>query len=279
MDLIDDALTNYYGVVGFSVLDDDGLLPIVVLCEIIEETLDVKMGYRGFSSMEVGLRAVGRARRIVGGLTDEGSNTSGISSEGIVSSSDDDVVDSSYLYGRKKTAIEDIHLGQCEEWRDDDIIVKTEDLDAALECVSNIESLLMTASIATQRQPQQQSVGDGMMKRRMLFDKSFETILKHADASISCPDPSDISNSSCVLQHQNHLEAISWASLAACDGFARTSPSIIILALEGKDTLERLRLGLAMLLDCQMSPRGNDYGNAREIGIDAVGDYQGNSFQ
>lgn len=295
MDLIDDSITNYYGTLGFSILGDDGLLSTVVLCEIIEDTLDVKMGYRGFSSMEVGIRAVGRARRVVvegGGLV-MGSSSEGSSSSstGIVSTSGNEMGESSYyyLYGRKKTAIEDIHLGLCEEFRDDDdILTMKEDVDAALECVSNIKSLLMSTSSSTaqqqllqQQQQQSSSEGDGkLLQRRMLFDKAYEAMELHLEeASSSCGN---------ALEHRNHqLEAYSWAAFAACDDFlTRSSPSIVVRALETKDTLERLRLGVAMLLDSQMRSLKNDNDDnfakmtTRHGANNAVvGDNDANSFQ
>ena len=315
MDLIDDSITNYYGTLGFSILGDDGLLSTVVLCEIIEDTLDVKMGYRGFSSMEVGIRAVGRARRVgvveggdgggggegglVMGSSTSNSEGSGSGSTVTVSTSGNEMGESSYyLYGRKKTAIEDIHIGQCEEFRDDDDNITTKmDLDAALECVSNIKSLLMSTSSSTaQKQQQQQlqqqqqqqqqqssSVGDGkQLQRRMLFDKAYEAMVLHLEeASSSCGNASS--------EHRNiQLEAYSWAAFAACDDYlARSSsPTIVVRALETKDVLERLRLGLAMLLDCQLSPRSNNDDNnfarvtTRHADNNAVvGDNDANSFQ
>jgi len=46
-------------------LDDDGLLPYVVVCEINEESFIMNsVGYRGFSSVEVDVCAVGRAYRV-----------------------------------------------------------------------------------------------------------------------------------------------------------------------------------------------------------------------
>lgn len=36
--IIDEALTSYESVVGLSILDDDGLLPYIILCEINEES-------------------------------------------------------------------------------------------------------------------------------------------------------------------------------------------------------------------------------------------------
>ena len=301
MDIIDDALTNYYGVIGCSILDEDGLLPIVVVCEIIEDSLEVKMGYRGFSSMEVSIRAVGRARRrMLPGfdLDCSASGGDGSSGRGDFSSSDED---SSYLYGRKQTAIEDIHQGLFEEWVDDDsILTEEKDWEAAEECVSNIERLLMKAVSSTAMQ--ESVVGDeagreaespleGMSHRRIQFEKSYQTLMQqHAEMnSHSTPNASDDSSSRQRRVRQAQLVAYSWASLAASDdggssALRRSSPSLILQALETRDTLERLRLGLAMLLDCQMMPSSDDNNYAREMtrlaGNNAVGgDYEEHSFQ
>ena len=211
---------------------------------------------------------------------------SGSGSTGTVSTSGNEMGESSYyyLYGRKKTAIEDIHLGLCEEFRDDDdILTMKEDVDAALECVSNIKSLLIsTSSSPVQKQQQQfESVGDGkLLRRRMIFDRAYEAMELHLEeASSSCGN---------ALEHRNHqLEAYSWAAFAACDGFlTRSSPSIVVRALETKDTLERLRLGVAMLLDSQMRSLKNDNDDnfakmtTRHGANNAVvGDNDANSFQ
>lgn len=304
MDIIDDSLTNYYGVIGCSILDEDGLLPIVVVCEIMEDSLEVKMGYRGFSSMEVNIRAVGRARRkVISGFADKDSSASngdGGSRRGILSSSED----SSYLYGRKQTAIEDIHQGIFEEWMDDDIIMTEEkDWEAAEECVSNIERLLMkpVSSTAIQQSVIDNEVGregksssfEGMSHRQIVFEKSYQTMLQqHSEAnSHSAPNASEDSSGSQRRVRQAQLVAYSWASLAASDdgsygssALRRSPPSLILQALETRDTLERLRLGLAMLLDCQMMPSGDNDNYAREMtrlaGNSAVGsDYEDNSFQ
>ena len=42
-----------------------------MICEVIEDEFIVNSGYRGFSSVEVGVRAVGRARRVNNGMSSE----------------------------------------------------------------------------------------------------------------------------------------------------------------------------------------------------------------
>ena len=95
MDLIYDAIETRDSVIGLSILSDDGLLPVCVLAEVIEDELDMKMGYRGFSSMSVGIRAVGRAYQVK------------------------EVPGSDNL--RARTAQEAIHIGQFVEYEDGDL--------------------------------------------------------------------------------------------------------------------------------------------------------------
>jgi len=72
--------------------------------------------------------------------------------------------------------------------------------------------------------------------------------------------------------------AISWASLAACDDLA--SPSIITRALVTDDTVERLRLGLAAMLDSQLPPEENNAGEVKNYHSNKEGDdSEENSFQ
>ena len=40
-----------------------------MICEVIEDAFIMNSGYRGFSSVEVGVRAVGRARRVNNGMS------------------------------------------------------------------------------------------------------------------------------------------------------------------------------------------------------------------
>lgn len=96
MDLIYDATENRDSVIGLTILSDDGLLPVCILAEVLEDELDMKMGYRGFSSMSVGIKAIGRAYQV--------KEVSG--SDGLL---------------RAKTAQEAIHLGQFVEYEDGDL--------------------------------------------------------------------------------------------------------------------------------------------------------------
>ena len=95
MDLIYDAIETRDSVIGLSILSDDGLLPVCVLAEVIEDELDMRMCYRGFSSMSVGIRAVGRAYQVK------------------------EVPGSDNL--RARTAQEAIHIGQFVEYEDRDL--------------------------------------------------------------------------------------------------------------------------------------------------------------
>ena len=200
MDMIDESITSYESVVGMSILDEDGLLPYVVLCEILEDELEVNMGYRGFSSMEVGVRAVGRAKRIMN--EEESANIQSLGRN----------KDAVY---RGRTALDDIHLGKFVEWKDDTL--DRDGADAAFGYLENVETLLM---------PSQQS--------------TYATVYDSALQQLTNDN-----------QQQRQFEASSWATLASVEN-RDDSSSIITQALETTDTVERLRLGLAMILDNQI---------------------------
>lgn len=124
MDMIDESLTSYESVVGMSVLYQDRLLPIVVVCEVIEEELDIKSGYRGFSSMEVGFRAIGRM-------------------EWVDTQSEQDVKNiSDVFHGRKP--LTDIQLGQFIDYEDADL--SDAGIDSCRQYLKNIETLLALPS-------------------------------------------------------------------------------------------------------------------------------------
>jgi hypothetical protein len=119
MDMIDQSLTSYESVIGMSVLYQDALLPIAVVCEVIGEELDIKSGYRGFTSMEIGLRAVGRVMRCSENLDEYTTN---------------------HLHGRKALN----ELGQFIEYQDDALTER--ELVMCSEHLKNIESLLALPS-------------------------------------------------------------------------------------------------------------------------------------
>ena len=60
-------------------------------------------------------------------------------------------------------------------------------------------------------------------------------------------------------QHHSNLSAASWGALDI------RSSSIITQAIETRSVVERLRLGLAMILDSQMPPGREDSSIAREL--------------
>ncbi|KAL3790644.1 hypothetical protein ACHAWO_000420 [Cyclotella atomus] len=121
MDMIDQSLTSYESVIGMSVLDQDESLPIAVVCEVIEEELDIKSGYRGFTSMEVGLRAVGRVLRC---------------------NEPPDAYTTDYFHGRKALSV--IRLGRFVEYQDEELTES--ELVMCAEHLKNIESLLALPS-------------------------------------------------------------------------------------------------------------------------------------
>lgn len=260
MDMIDESLTSYESVVGMSILDEDGLLPHVVVCEVLEEELEVNMGYRGFGGMEVGVRAVGRAKRIPNGEE----STRGSSRGG------DDI---SF---RGRTALDDIHLGQFVEWQDD--ALDANEFEVASEYLGNINGLLMLSQQSNRKDDDTPSNLDGRIQhQQMLFAQAYETILKQFTAMST--------NSSSRQQQHAQLMASSWATLAAAEGNDARSASIITQALSTKDTVERLRLGLAMMLEGQM-PKQSGVADTtsdmeKKIGYsgDSLFENQENTFQ
>lgn len=260
MDMIDESLTSYESVVGMSILDEDGLLPHVVVCEVLEEELEVNMGYRGFGGMEVGVRAVGRAKRILNGEE---------STRGSPRVGDD-------ISFRGRTALDDIHMGQFEEWQDD--ALDADEFELASEYLGNIKGLLMLSQQSNRKGTDPPPNLDGRMRhQQMLFAQAYETTLKQSTA-ISV-------NSSSRQQQHAQLMASSWATLAATEGSDARSASIITKALATKDTVERLRLGLAMMLEGQM-PKQSDVldtsGNMEKTfgySGDSLFDHQENTFQ
>ena len=199
-----------------SILSDDGLLPITVLCEVMDETLDIRMGYRGFSYMEVGIRAVGRVRRcdIVEGRS---------SVDNSDSNSDGELI-------RRTTALDDIHHGKFVDWLDDPL--DEEEKITANEYRENILSIL--------RLGQEQGEEDEQAERLRCQQRSYESACEIVA----------LNNSSNEGDEEGFIAA-SWGALAA----ARTAAdngSINIDALTTTNTVERLRLGLAMLLENQI---------------------------
>ena len=258
MDLIDESMTSYESVLGMSMLGEDGPLPHAVVCEVLGDELEVNAGYRGFSSMEVGIRAVGRARRAAVGTRGH-------------------VVGDPAFRGRT-TISDDIHLGEFVEWHD--AAMADDELEMGTEYSRRIEGLLnsgarkrsdYTGTISGSREPHDEKA----QRRRMLFGRAYEANLEHSAAS---PHPATTGYSDGRRRLQAHLMAFSWASLAACDDLA--SSSIITLALATNDTVERLRLGLAAMLDSQIPREENNAGEVKNyLSTNEGVDSGENSFQ
>jgi hypothetical protein len=264
MDLIDESMTSYESVLGMSVLGEDGPLPHAVVCEVLGDKLEVNAGYRGFSSMEVGFRAVATARRAaVGG--GEGSTRG-------------DVVGDPAFRGRT-TISDDIHLGRFVECHDD--AMADDELEIATEYSRRIEGLLNSG--ARRRSDGSGTIGGGSRephddkarRRWMLFERAYEASIEYSTTSLH---PATKENSDDQRRLQAHLMALSWASLAACDDLA--SPSIITRALATNDTVERLRLGLAAMLDGRIPREKNNVGELKNYHSDNLGGASGeNLFQ
>jgi hypothetical protein len=162
IDIIDEALTSYESVVGLSILDDDGLLPYVILCEIYEESFVMNsVGYRGFSSVEVDVCAVGRAYRVTNTTTkdnveeDEEDRTFIIRDDTVPGVSKNISFPLLDRKQPKKTAQDDIHLGLVHEWYDD--IMNDDEFDIANEYLDNIHGTLGIVSNNEQQEVQQSS--------------------------------------------------------------------------------------------------------------------------
>ena len=250
MDIIDESLESYESVVGLSILDEDGLLPYVIVCEVLEETLEVNMGYRGFSSMQVGVRAVGRARRIMG--------------DGLLKTlSSDDVS----FHGR--TAGCPLHLGEFVEWHDSEMT--DDEFEAASKCLATIEDILMLSSSQKYDGKNKNSpeLDDRMQRQKGLFSTAYEASLEQSASNnnSSLPIyPSYTTNSQ--RQRHSQLVASSWAAFAAIenaeDGPDARSSAIITQAISTTNTAERLRLGLANLLESQKFGYSGDIAGSKE---------------
>lgn len=233
MDIIDESMTSYHSVLGLSLVGEDGPLPYAIICEVLGELLEVNMGYRGFSSMEVGIRAVGRAKRC-SFASNEGSREGQVK---IIKGND-------YFRGRT-TISDDIHLGRFIEWHDD--VITNDEFEVASEYSATIEELFSRIPY-----------DDNARHRLMQFTDAYQSMLKHLMASP--PNPNTMGYSESEHQNQMHFMAFSWASIAACDD---PSASIITQALATTNTVERLRLGLTTIMDSQI-PRDKVGGEIRE---------------
>jgi hypothetical protein len=220
MDMIDESLTSYESVVGMSVLDEGELLPIAVVCEVIEEEVEVKSGFRGVLSMEVGFRAVARMRR-----WDGVGNSRVISAAGSNSS----------IWGgsRVRYELDEVHLGKFIDF-EDDVLETDDDIEAAYEYLKSIESLLNLSP-----QSGQESSG-----RQTQYLDAYNFLINKFDTR-------DLAKN----WHAGMI-ASSWAVFAAIGDREKLS-SVISQALTTKNTVERLRLGLVALLDSSI-PKASD---------------------
>ncbi|KAL3790023.1 hypothetical protein HJC23_011379 [Cyclotella cryptica] len=226
MDMIDESLSSYESVVGMSILDDDGLLPVIVLCEVFEEEVEVKSGFRGVLSMNVGLRAVETMKRW------DGAQGAGYDVENEEKARGSDLGDA--VGGI--TALDEIHLGKFVDFEDD--LLTSDEIKAAHEYLANIASLLNLPSLPTSTSGQELTV------RQKLFFASYNSMLERYDATG-------------MSRNQSQIIAASWAVFSTVEDDDKIS-SVICRALTTKNAVERLRLGLATMLDSTM-PVADDY--------------------
>ena len=274
IDIIDEALTSYESVVGLSILDDDGLLPYVVVCEINEESFVMNsVGYRGFSSVEVDVCAVGRAYRV-----STTTNANDLEDETKVQEEDrtfiirDDTVPGASKnisfpsIQPKKTAQDDIHLGLVHEMYDD--ILNDDEFAIANEYLDNIHGILGIPSNNDGQQEVLRPLDDRILHQQQLYADAYTLMLEQqSSASLQ-----SYTSKEQQLLHSK-LVAASWGALAAAtvrerrsDISSSTSSSIITKSIETRSVVERLRLGLAILLDSQLpSDREDSIGVVREL--------------
>ncbi len=231
MDMIDESITSYESVVGLSVLDEDGLLPVVVVCEVLEEELVLNPGFRGVVSMEVELRAVGRARRC--DIATERGDVGGKSEES--------------TFGR--TALDDIHSGAFVEWNDLDMDESR--LKSSIDYVRSIESLLLMSSEKKIAKYSNKSRGPISQQESRYFEALHNLLPRFAQKK----DPM-ISENVMIRYRHEELVAASWAVFASFDS-SSVYPSLVIESLSTQDTAERLRLGMILMLEFKgkVSPR------------------------
>ena len=178
----------------------------------------------------------------------------------------------------KNTAQDDIHLGQFIEWDDD--AIDSDEFDIAYEYLDSIQGTLGLSSSASTLQRQQQStdtpeLDDKIQRQQELYTKAYDIILEQSN-NHTYPTLARYSNKQHQEQHSKLLAA-SWGALASVieESGARSS-YIITQVLETRNVVERLRLGLAMMLDSQMP--GHDI-VAGEPKASSSGDIQENAFQ
>ncbi len=231
MDLIDESINNYESVIGLSILSDDGLLPITVLCEVIEEELEINMGYRGFSSMEVGIRALGRVRRCDVNSSNNNSSNDNASSRSATTVGEE----------LRTTALDDIHQGKVVDWSDEPL--NEDQKVVANEYRENIESILRLRQAKEAEEGDEQVSNERLRRQQRCYESAYD-IITLDERRRNEDDKVD-----------EDFTATSWAAFAAAtaiDEHPGVEGSVNIDALSTTDTVERLRLGLAMLLENQM---------------------------
>ncbi|KAL3826831.1 hypothetical protein ACHAXA_005673 [Cyclostephanos tholiformis] len=274
MDLIDESLTSYESVLGMSVLGEDGPLPYAVLCEVLGDELVVNAGYRGFSSMEVTIRAVGRAMRAM--IESDGSGGGGGGGDGSTRFQVDPA------YRGRTTISDDIHIGRYVEWQD--AAMSGDEFEIASEYSRIIEGLMKPGEARGRSDPRggrtdecHDPRDEKFRRRQVLFARAYDATLEHSTADLHPTTTTTIFSDS-QRRLQAHLMAVSWASLSAFDDLP--SPSIITRAIATKDTVERLRLGLAMMFESQIPHEENDAGETKTNHPNSErSDGQGSEFQ
>ena len=172
-----------------------------MICVVIEDEFTMNSGYRGFSSVEVGVRAVGRARRVNNGMS----------------------------------------ISEAKEQEVQDTTFTIRDLDNILGVFG------MSSADEPQVVQQSNSLDNRIQQQQQLSTEAYTLMLEQQSNAI-------LSEYKSKQQQQHYYSNLSAASWGALD---IRSSSIITQAIETRSVVERLRLGLAMILDSQMTPGGS----------------------
>ena len=152
-----------------------------------------------------------------------------------------------------------------------------DEFDIANEYVDNIHVILGISNGEGQQDARQQSLDDRILHQQQLYKDAYTIMIEQQ----SNARPVYTSKDQQLLHSK--LVAASWSALAAATNTvrgrsdissSRSSSSIIIKAIETRNVVERLRLGFAMVLDCQM-PSGREDSS----GSGVIEELKENTFQ
>ena len=219
MDLFQDAMDEHDYILGMVLLDDDGIgtcPTTIVLCEI--QDFQVDAGFRGKITIQVTLQAVGRASLLE--LTAWKPIMTGVCQE--LADADNNV----YMNGSN----------------DEAAAVSNDQNDSTLDLLMNIQSTLEVLG----KQPQFQQAYNQAF--RLVDSDAGDKTTSNTKSPIELTDakpwePIDI------VRDSRGLSASSWAVWAMADIQYESKSVLLPEALSSTSALERLQLGLKVLLE------------------------------